>query len=206
MTTIEIGPELTDDAPVGSAIGAVGAKRKPARVPVHRYVSPEWATTEAESMWPKVWQLACTVDHVAEPGDYYEYELGALSIMIVRTDSGELRAFQNTCRHRGNVLCTGSGSGLSEIRCPYHRWSWTLEGKLREVPSRKGFGALRNDDYPLLPVAIAEREPWLVRLDDGPPALTRELWLMVHPDLRRLTRIRVVMDWLIALCERLALR
>lgn len=54
----------------------------------------------------------------------------------------------------------------------------------------------------LLPVAIAEREPGLLRLGDDPPALTRELWLMVHPELRNLTRIRVVIDWLLAVAGR----
>ena len=154
MTTIDTGTELTDEAPVGRAIGTIAGRRTPTEVPVSRYVSPEWADLEMQRMWPRVWQLACSVDHVPEPGDYFEYELGPFSILIVRGDDGELRGFQNSCRHRGNVLCTGSGSGLSEIRCIYHRWSWTLDGKLREVPSRKGFGALRNDDYPLIPVAL----------------------------------------------------
>jgi len=55
----------------------------------------------------------------------------------------------------------------------------------------------------LLPVAIADREPGLVRLDAGPPPLSRELWLMVHPELRNLTRIRVVLDWLVVVADRL---
>jgi DNA-binding transcriptional LysR family regulator len=56
----------------------------------------------------------------------------------------------------------------------------------------------------LLPMAVADREPGLVRLDSGPAALTRELWLMVHPDLRHLTRIGAVMDWLVAVARRTA--
>ncbi len=53
----------------------------------------------------------------------------------------------------------------------------------------------------LLPVAIADREPGLIRLDDGPPPLARELWLMVHPELRSLTRMRAVVDWLVVLAD-----
>ena len=69
-------------------------------------------------------------------------------------DDGELRGFQNACGHRGNALCSGSGSGLTELRCGYHRWAWDLQGQLREVPSRKGFGVIRNDDLPLFPVQV----------------------------------------------------
>lgn len=144
-----------EDAPVGSAItAAVDGPGGPTRIPVERYTAPGFAALELERMWPRVWQIACTVDHVANPGDYYEYRVGPYSVLIVRTAEGLLRAYQNVCRHRGNLLCTGSGEGLTELRCGYHRWCWTLDGQLREVPSRKGFGALRNDDYPLFAVAV----------------------------------------------------
>ena len=100
-------------------------------------------------MWPKVWQVACTVDHVAEPGDYFEYRCGPYSVLIVRGDDGELRAFQNVCRHRGNSLCTGAGSELRELKCGYHGWTWDLSGALKRVPNRKGFGALRMSEFPV---------------------------------------------------------
>ena len=71
----------------------------------------------------RVWQLACPVDHVAAPGDFFEHRVGRLSVLVVRGDDGELRAFQNVCRHRGNPLCEGSGGGLTELRCGFHRWT-----------------------------------------------------------------------------------
>ena len=122
----------------------------PVLVPASRYTSPDFAALEEERLWPHVWQVACTVDHVPEPGDFYEYRCGRLSVIVVRGDDGSLRAFQNVCRHRGNSICQGSGSGLDGLRCPYHHWSWDLDGALREVPSRKGFGpGLRNEDFGL---------------------------------------------------------
>jgi phenylpropionate dioxygenase-like ring-hydroxylating dioxygenase large terminal subunit len=126
------------------------------RVPVYRYISADFAQREVERLWPRVWQIACTVDHVAEEGDYYEYRVGPYSVLIVRGDDGELRAFQNVCRHRGNSICQGSGEGLTRIRCPWHHWTWDLSGRLREVPSRRWFGGLANDDFPLFPVQVAE--------------------------------------------------
>ncbi|MEO3756961.1 aromatic ring-hydroxylating dioxygenase subunit alpha [Mycobacterium sp. B14F4] len=127
---------------------------RPTRVPAERYYSAAFAGLETERMWPRVWQLACTIDHVAEPGDFFEYRCGALSIVIVRDDAGVLRAFQNACRHRGNALCAGSGSELRELRCGYHGWTWDLAGALKRVPNRKGFGALRLSDFPLAAVAV----------------------------------------------------
>lgn len=144
----------------------------PVRIPRERYISPDFAALEQERMWPFAWQVACTVDHVPEPGDFYEYVAGHLSVLIVRGDDGQLRAFQNVCRHRGSILCTGQGSELSELRCPYHRWAWDLEGQLREVPSRKGFGSdFRNEDYPLFEARVDTWGP-LVFVNLDPDAMS----------------------------------
>ncbi len=171
--------ELTDDAPVGSTIetGPLG----PATIPASRYTSPRWAALEAERLWPHTWQIAAARGQVAEPGDWCEYRCGPISVLIVRGDDGELRAFQNVCLHRGNELCRGEGEGRTEIRCGYHRWAWDLRGELREVPSRKGFGPLRNRDLPLLPVQVGT---WgeLVFVNLDPDAGSLEAWLEGVPD------------------------
>jgi phenylpropionate dioxygenase-like ring-hydroxylating dioxygenase large terminal subunit len=143
------------------------------RLAVDRYLSADFAALEEERLWPHVWQIACTVDHVAEPGDFFEYRAGPYSVLIVRGDDGALRAFQNVCRHRGNSICQGSGEGLTQIRCPWHHWTWNLRGQLREVPSRRWFGGLVNEEFPLIPVSVAS---WarivFVNLDpDAPPLL-----------------------------------
>jgi phenylpropionate dioxygenase-like ring-hydroxylating dioxygenase large terminal subunit len=177
---------LTDDVRAGEleglAITASGVPRTgPTRVSVDRYISPEWAAREHERLWPRVWQIACSVDHVAEPGEFFEYRAGWLSVIVVRGDDGALRGFQNACRHRGNAICQGTGHGLTELRCPYHRWAWNLEGRLREVPSRKGFGRLDNDELGLYPVRV---ETWgrlvFVNLDLDAEPLAE--WLEGIPD------------------------
>ncbi|PJE15041.1 MAG: (2Fe-2S)-binding protein [Mycobacterium sp.] len=126
----------------------------PTLVPAERYYSPEFAALEVQRMWPRVWQVACMVDHVAEPGDYFEYRCGPYGVLIVRGEDGSLRAFQNACRHRGNSLCVGSGSGLRELKCGYHGWTWDLAGALKRVPDRKGFGALHMSDFPLVAARV----------------------------------------------------
>jgi phenylpropionate dioxygenase-like ring-hydroxylating dioxygenase large terminal subunit len=72
----------------------------------------------------------------------------------VRGDDGRLRAFQNVCRHRGNSICQGTGRGLTELRCPFHRWAWSIDGALREVPSRRAFGPLDPDELGLFPAQV----------------------------------------------------
>jgi phenylpropionate dioxygenase-like ring-hydroxylating dioxygenase large terminal subunit len=172
MARITDGVTPTSAVDVDTGVTGYGLA-PPTLVPKVRYVSAEFAALENERLWPRVWQLACTVDHVPAPGDYFEYRIGPYSVLIVRDDDGTLRAFQNVCRHRGNALCQGSGGGLTELRCPFHRWAWDLCGELREVPSRKAFGILRNEDFPLVPVQV---DPWgpmvFVNLDlDAPPIM-----------------------------------
>jgi phenylpropionate dioxygenase-like ring-hydroxylating dioxygenase large terminal subunit len=134
-------------------------------IPTSRYTAPEFAQREQQQLWPRVWQFACALDAVAAPGDFYEYRLGMLSVLIVRGDDGELRAFQNACRHRGSALCEGSGAGLSELRCPFHRWTWDLAGRLREIPSKRVF-EVENDALPLVPVQVGTWGPMaFVNLD-----------------------------------------
>lgn len=150
---------------------------KPCRIPRERYTSETFAAMEGERMWPFAWQIACTVGHVPGPGDFYEYVCGRLSVLVVRGDDGELRAFQNSCPHRGAQICTGTGSGLEELRCPFHRWAWDLDGSLREVPSRKGFGpGFRSEDHGLVPAKVDTWGP-LVFVSLDPDAMPLEEYL-----------------------------
>ena len=100
------------------------------RIPASRYTSHDWEDLETERLWTRVWQIACTEDCVPEPGDYWEYEIGPLSIFVLRDEEGVLRAFKNVCPHRGTSLIKGSGCGLSEVQCPYHHWRYDLKGHL----------------------------------------------------------------------------
>lgn len=172
---------FTDDAPVGETIVSVGQVAKPVKVDASRYTDPAWAAIESEKVWPATWQLACSLDHVSEPGDVFVYEVDRLSMLIVHGDDGELRAFQNVCLHRGSELCQSHASGLTELRCPFHRWSWDLTGRLREVPSRKGFGALRNDELPLLEGSVGTWGP-MVFVNPDPGAEPLAEFLAPIPD------------------------
>ena len=131
---------LVDGSPHDSQTKEMPVSREASRIPVERYTSPEWLAVERERFWPRVWQMACRLEEIPDVGDYAEYTIFDQSMLIVREASDRVRAFHNACRHRGTALGTGSGSfraGL--IVCPFHGWSWGLDGDNKGVYSASGF-------------------------------------------------------------------
>ena len=95
------------------------------------YVSPAIFAHEMEEIFAKRWNFVGRAEQLNHVGDRLVVEVGNESILIVRNREGELRAYYNVCQHRGSQLCDKSGSGFgAAITCPYHSWSYSLEGKL----------------------------------------------------------------------------
>ena len=104
-------------------------------IPFERYTSQDFFDLEMEKVWRKVWQFACREEHLAEAGDYYVYDIGRYSVVLVRTESGAIKGFFNSCVHRGTKLKPSGTSGNAPVvQCPYHGWTFTLEGTLSDVP------------------------------------------------------------------------
>ena len=131
-------------------------------IPKDRYLTRAYQAREAEALWPPVWNLVGPTSDVAEPGDYLAFELGDESVLVVRGDDGALRAFHNVCRHRGTRLCEEArGHFEAGIQCPYHAWTYDLDGRLIGAPHMAGTEGFDRRDWPLHDVAIAEWEGWL---------------------------------------------
>jgi len=163
------------DARLEDAIGA--PPQRPTLVPAERYYSPAFAQLEVERMWPKVWQVACTVDHVAEPGDYFEYRCGPYSLLIVRGDDGTLRAFQNVCRHRGGELVPEGTGKANRLTCPYHAWSYDLKGCLVGVYGEETFGGVDRETNSLFALPAAERAGLVFVSLDPKATIDLDQWL-----------------------------
>ena len=119
-------------------------------LPYAEYTSPTYAQAEHDHMWGRVWQWACRVEHVAEPGDYYVYDIGDRSALIVHGDDGELRAFYNACLHRGTQLKPPGTCGWSkQLRCPFHGWTWSGEGNMVDLPGAWDFAHFEQTDTAL---------------------------------------------------------
>src|SRR5450755_4394186 len=109
-------------------------------VPKERYTSRAFVDLEMERLWSRVWQVACREEEIAAAGDFFEYSIGDQSILVVRGDDGEIRAFFNHCLHRGTRLASGVGNFADgQIRCRYHAWQYALDGELVEVVDRQEF-------------------------------------------------------------------
>jgi len=143
-----------DTHPVPEVLRLQSARELPAvRVPIERYTSQAFHDLEMERVWSRVWQFACREDDVAEAGDHEIYTIGRRSILIVRGADERLRAFDNVCLHRGRALKDQAGRS-AELRCPFHGWTWELDGELKEVPCRWDFPHVERDDYSLSQVAV----------------------------------------------------
>ncbi|MEM9384807.1 MAG: aromatic ring-hydroxylating dioxygenase subunit alpha [Pseudomonadota bacterium] len=101
-------------------------------IDVERYWSPSFREKERQHLWTRTWQLACLVDDIPEAGDCFLYEIGERSLIIANTHEG-IRAFYNSCLHRGRRLITGSCTKTKFV-CPFHAIAWSLEGKLVHNP------------------------------------------------------------------------
>lgn len=121
-----------------------------ADIPKERYTSRAWHDLEVERLWSRVWQFACREEHIPEPGDVYVYEIARRSFIVVRSGTGEIKAFPNACLHRGRRL-TDHDSRCSEIRCAFHGFAWRLDGSLQDVPAAWDFPHVveRPDDFHL---------------------------------------------------------
>lgn len=98
----------------------------------------------------------CPSAALAEPGAYVARDAAGTPILATRGDDGVVRAFRNTCRHRGNVLAEGMGCARA-FMCGYHGWTYTLEGALRHVPHEEGFPGLDKRERGLVPLRVIER-------------------------------------------------
>ena len=125
-------------------------RREFSRAPlaVDRYVSQAFFDREAQHLWPRVWQMACREEELPRAGDCIVYEVVGQSLLIVRTDTGTIKAFFNSCLHRGRKLLT-EDAHVAELRCPFHGFRWKLDGDNCGVPCRWDFEHLSDADLKL---------------------------------------------------------
>ncbi len=129
------------------------------------YASPDVFAAEQERIFEAMWFCATRSSDLALPGRFKKVQIGSESVLLVRGRDGLLRAFLNICRHRGAQLCTeAEGQVRRSLRCPYHSWTYALDGRLTAAPNIGG--ALTDDagalidryEFGLVPVALTE---WL---------------------------------------------
>jgi len=136
-----------------------GARTLPGRY----YTSPEIFAEEVERIFTRRWVCVGRAAELPDPGDYFLADVAGESVIVLRDQGGTLRAHYNVCRHRGTRLCEERRGRLSEtIQCPYHAWTYTLDGQLIGAPHMSEVEGFHKRDYPLRSPALAEWEGFLL--------------------------------------------
>ncbi len=168
------------DAPPAALLAEAPAFLGDADIDFDRYTSPAFFAREMERLWPRVWQWACREEHLPEVGDTLVYDIGRHSILLVRTADHGIKAYHNACLHRGTQFRPpGSIGSATELRCPFHGWSWTLDGDLKNIPCRWDFPHVTDDAFRLPEVRV---ETWggfvFVNMDADAAPLTSFLGIL----------------------------
>jgi phenylpropionate dioxygenase-like ring-hydroxylating dioxygenase large terminal subunit/AcrR family transcriptional regulator len=143
-------------APATEGVGGVaavgGAAERPLveTLPAWTYENDEFFALERERVFLPAWQIVGHVSDLPETGDYVTFELLGERAFVIRGRDGELRAFHNVCRHRAHAVVTGErGTCKRAIACPYHGWTYDLDGRLKGVPAAETFAPFDKTAYGL---------------------------------------------------------
>ena len=153
-----------------------------------RYFSQEFHDLEVKKLWTKVWQYAAWSFDIPNPGDVSVYRIVDRSVLIVRQPDMSLKAFINSCLHRRREICE-SDTHRAQLRCPYHGFTWSLEGDLKWVPSQWDFTHVKAEEYSLPQVRVEEWNGFIfINFDENAPSLIEymggmyEQWGGEHPE------------------------
>ena len=142
-------------------------------LPAWMYTSEAFFERERQTIFRTAWQVVCHLNDIPNAGDYQAFDFLGERVLTVRGDDGEVRSFHNVCRHRASRLADGnSGNCGHRIVCPYHAWSYRLDGRLANVPPWQGFDGIDPGELGLKPI---EQEIYLgfifVRFAPGLPSV-----------------------------------
>jgi len=116
------------------------------------YTDPDVYQLEIDRILTRNWIMAGHASQIPDPGDFLVFRLASESAIIVRGQDGEIRAFANVCRHRGSLVCLEDHGNTRKFVCPYHGWTYDLDGNL--IAARSMRGEFERDDFGLHPVSL----------------------------------------------------
>ncbi|HTG22702.1 MAG TPA: aromatic ring-hydroxylating dioxygenase subunit alpha [Reyranella sp.] len=171
------GTPLKARHPVAPEISRLVAEHRPGG-PLERdfYLASEVFAADLARIFHRHWVFAGYAFQVPRPGDFFTYKVGSESIIVLRDRAGVIRAFHNVCRHRGSRICKTEQGNAHRLVCPYHRWTYELDGSLVLDTSRE-FG-VDKAELSLRPVAIEDAAGLLfvsLSLDEAPPDFSEAL-------------------------------
>ena len=135
-----------------------GLDRPQPSLPSAFYYDAAHHERELKAIWYRSWLYACRASDLAQPRSFRTFGIGNQNILLLRDGEGELQAFHNTCRHRGSILCTEAEGRFKAgfVQCPYHRWTYNLQGALTGMPAIAPVEGLDRSKLSLYRIAVAE--------------------------------------------------
>lgn len=172
-----------------SAISSPAASRVRRTIPARDFYGPEVFELERDSFFARRWLCVGREEEIRRPGDYIARDLLGEGVLVVRDESDRVGAFYNVCRHRGTRLCDeGRGHAPKVFRCPYHAWTYGLDGRLVGTPNIPEGDGFDRSDFPLHRVPLERWEGFLfVNFSESPPPLSEQL----GPNAAAFTRYRI---------------
>lgn len=166
---------MTVNQPVRELLASVSVPFDSARaMPPGVYTSEDFHKSELADVFAREWVCVGRAGSLAQPGDYLTYELAGEPLFVIRGKDGGLRAMSNVCRHRMSTILEGTGNRRA-IVCPYHGWSYNLDGSLRAAPAMDRNRGFCKENYKLPQIRCEEWLGWvMVTLNpDAPPVSAR---------------------------------
>jgi len=141
------------------------------------YYARDHLEREWDRMWARTWNLAGRCSDVSDPGDFFRFDLGPESFIVVMDETRTVRAFYNVCQHRGSQLVEDDFGRRRNFICPFHSWCWELNGKLKQITDRETFDPEVVADEP--PLAEVQCDTWggfvFINMDPAAGPLTEHL-------------------------------
>ena len=138
-------------------------------LPQSYFVSPDIFAEESRKVFASEWVCVGHRSQLPEAGDYFVQEVAGESLIILRDKEGNIRSFHNVCRHRGTRLCEAPSGHAAAIQCPYHAWTYALDGRLIGAPHMDSAPGFDKADYPLSSVPVKQWEGFIfVTLANAP--------------------------------------
>ena len=145
-------------------------------IPASWYVDSRLAELERRAVLARTWQVVGRDDQVREPGQYVTAQVAGEPVVVVRGEDGVLRGFFNVCRHHAAEVMTEPAGRARVLRCPYHGWTYGLDGSLKGTPDFAGVRCFERAENGLVPLEVEAWERFvLVRLEPGGPSLREVL-------------------------------
>lgn len=145
-------------------------------IPAPWYVDSRVFALESRTVFARSWQMVGRVDQVREPGQFITSDVAAEPIVVVRGSDGVLRGFFNVCRHHAAAVMTEAEGRAQNLRCPYHGWTYSLEGELKGTPDFAGVCSFDKAQSGLMSVETATWHGWVfVKLERDGPTLEESL-------------------------------